>query len=101
MLLYYKSTKLEDVSDADLKSLKELIRNNLCHGIVFLPGEGVHDVMLEPLPMNIVNVPAEVMQNTNHGHENDSTSSSASTSSHNKRIRISYLTGPIFGNSHK
>ncbi len=89
MLLHYESTEFEDVSDADLKSLKELIRNNLCHGIVFLPGEGVHYDTLEPQPMKIVNMPAEVTRNANHGHDNDSTSSSMSTSFHNKRIRIS------------
>ncbi len=32
--MHYESTEFEDVSDADFRSLKELIRNSLSHGIV-------------------------------------------------------------------
>ena len=42
MIIHYESTEFEDVSDADFKSLKNILRNRFSHGIVFLPGEGVH-----------------------------------------------------------
>ena len=98
--MHYESTEFEDVSDADLRSLKELIRNDLCHGIVFLPGEGVHEDASE---VKVVNVPDAVLVEEGNGNpaESDCSSSFVSTSSRNKKIRVTYRTGPIFGNSHE
>jgi len=97
--MHYESTEFEEVSDADLRSLKELMRNSLYHGIVFLPGEGVHKDASE---VNVDNVPESVVVDANRNPtESDSSSSFVSASSRNKRSRVSYRTGPVFGNSHE
>ena len=97
--MHYESTEFEDVSDADLRSLKELIRNDLCHRIMFLPGEGVHEDASE---VNVVNVPESVLLEGNRNPaESDCSSSLVSTSSRNKKSRVTYRTGPVFGNSHE